>query len=654
MLDIANLSQPGRDKNWKIIFWILAAFITVIMLILSKDYGMSGDEWVQIEYGRDVYNYFANGDPQALSYANKSLQYQSQEMYGGLFDFTTEALHRMFPSLNHIGIRHFCNALTGAVLMIFTGLLARRLAGRKWMVGILAMLFIFFSPRIFGESMNNPKDIPFACGFTIGLYAIVAFLQDFPKKVWGNTICLAIGLWMTYGIRSAGGMLLIGYYVIFIGVYYLTNTEERKQLFAENNKLLKKLSLQLIIALALGIFLGTLTWPWGLQSPISNPLTALSEMANRSVTLRVLFEGEYRPNNNMPWYYEFKWIMMTSPLIVLLADILFIILILRVKRMHGTFAIFVVLFSATFPILYMVYKHSSVHDTWRHVFFVYPAWVIMAALAIDTVAGLIKSEKLKPAAFAAALIGLLPAIVWTVRAHPNQYVYFNELQGGVKGAYGYFDIDYYQNTSKQASDWIHKNVKPIPGRKIKIMSNMAGIERYFEKDTSWIAYSYGRYRERYHLDWDYYIAYPRYVPAEQMQNDKWPAAPAAKIFEIDGVPLSAIFENKGRAGIAAYEALEKKDYVTAAQKYAEYIAANGPDENVMNEYAVALAYSNQLDAAIGVLNKAVEIDPSDPQRYQILASLYQAKGDTQSAQNAINRYNEIVLRMQELEAPAQE
>lgn len=648
-----HLQQEQNKATWRKVFIVLSIVIVVLMAFLSKDYGQSGDEWLQKEYGQNIYDYYANGNEQALDYSAKSLQYQGMEYYGGLFDFSMEILHRWFPSIDHNNLRHFFNALIGALLMIFTGLLARRLSG-KWIVGTLALLFIFFSPRIFGESMNNPKDIPFASGFIIGLYFMVALLQDMPAKMWRNAFGLAAGFAIAFGVRAAGGILLLAYVGLFCLVYYLMNKPFREHLKANNNKLFKKVITALVVALICGYIVALLAWPWGLQSPLSNPLVALKEMTNRSVILRVLFDGEYWSNNALPWFYEFKWIIMTSPLIVIAGAAVFVLLIKPAISRYGLFAVGLVIFSAVFPLLYMVYKHSSVYDTWRHVFFVYPAWVIMAALCVDIVAGLVKNEKLKMVPFAVALLALLPTIVWTVKAHPNQYVYFNELQGGVKGAYGYYDIDYYQNTDKQAADWIHKNVKPIPGRKVIVLSNMAGIDKYFEKDTSWLTYSYGRYRERYHLDWDYYIAYPRYVPAQQMINGKWPSANTVKVFEIDGVPLSAIFKNKGKAGIEAYNALEKKDYATAAQKYAEYIAANGQDENVMNEYAIALAYSNQIDAAISVLNKAIEIDPSDPQRYQILASLYQAKGDMQNAQRAMNQYNEIVLRMQELEGPAQE
>jgi len=224
-----------ENGNWKKAFWAFAIFILVVMPFVSKDYGQSGDEWLQIEYGRDIYNYFAHHDTQALDYSNQNLQHQGIEFYGGIFDFYMDVLHRWFPSIGILALRHFFNALLGAILMLFTGLLAYRFS-KKWMVALLALVFIFFSPRIFGESMNNPKDIPFACGFMIGLYALVAMVQDFPGKIGKHAILLAIGFALAFGVRPAGGVLFVAYIALFYGANYFLNKPFRDQLRANNNK----------------------------------------------------------------------------------------------------------------------------------------------------------------------------------------------------------------------------------------------------------------------------------------------------------------------------------------------------------------------------------------------------------------------------------
>lgn len=642
---MSDLTTVKNTENilWKRLFTGMAVLILVIMPYLSKDYGMSGDEWLQIEYGEHIWNYFVNGDKQALDYSQMSLQYQNMEFYGGMFDFAMAAMHKAFPSVPLLALRHFFNALLGALMMVFTGLITFRVS-KKWSVALLALLFIFFSPRLLGESMNNPKDPPFACGFVIALYGIIAFLQDFPRRSWLNTIAIALGFGLAFGVRPAGGILLLAYILMFTAFNYFINKDFRALLQKDNNKLLKKAALLLFLALAIGYTMGLLTWPWGLQAPLSNPLESLRQMANIEIHLRVLFEGVYRMNNEMPWYYEFKWLFISNPLIILAGTVLFVFFTQRAIKKYGLLNVFIIVFCAFFPLLYMIYKHSSVHDTWRHVIFVYTSWVVMSALAFDMLGDIVKNEKLKMLPMLIAILGLIPAIAWTVRSHPNQYVYFNELQGGPSGANGYYDLDYYQNTGKQAADWIKKNVKPIPGRKVIVASNMSAIWRYFEADTAWLAPIYGRYDKRHELEWDYYIASPRYSSPYLLQNDLWPPKTAVYTITADGAPLSAVLK---RNCTEAFAAMKNKQFDIAVRMYDSCIRSGVNDPESYFNFGIALANTGNLDASQVALEKAVQLEPTSIEYLDILSKIYQAKGDNASAQATVKKIQEILARENE-------
>jgi tetratricopeptide (TPR) repeat protein len=636
-----------EPKIFRQLFLGISAAILILMPLLSKDYGQSADEWIQIVYGKHIWDYFTIGDQQALDYTNMSLQFTHQNYYGGMFDFTTEVLHRWFPSIQVYILRHFCNSILGALMMVFTGLLAFRLT-KKWSVGLLALLFIIFSPRIFGESMNNPKDIPYASGFIMGIYFFIALLQDFPNKKWIHGVGIFAGFALAFGVRSAGGILQVAYIGLIAILYYWFDKEQRQQLFAEKNKQLKQILLVTGVSLLVGYVAGLATWPWGQQSPISNTLEALQGMTNRDAYLRVLFEGKYYMSNAMPWYYEFKWMFISNPVPVLLGFVLLPILVMKAMKLHGKFAVVFVLFGSFFPILYMVYKHSTVYDTWRHVFFVYPFWVMASVMGWDVLSVWIKDVSKQWIPKGVALLLLLPAIIWTVRSHPNQYVYFNELEGGHKGAYGYYDLDYYQNTGKQACDWILKNAKPVKGKRLMVRTNMSGFGQYFIKDTSWIVGDYGRYTERHHLDWDYYVAYPRYVNEHVMRDNKWKLANVVHTIEVDGVPLCVVIQRKDTSGIEANNAYEKKDFATAATKYAAFTATDNTDEYAYMNYAIALASIGQVDAAIKAAERATELEPGKPEFFDLLAQLYKGKGDIQNAEKAMAAKNDLIMEIQEM------
>lgn len=641
----------SNNKLWRKVFLLLSLLLLVIMPILSQDYGQSGDEDVEAIYGKDIVNYFTKGDKAALNYDNSPIgnNVQGMEFYGGMFNGGTEVIHRMFPSWHIMLIRHFVCSIFGALLIIFTGLLAYRISGKKWIIGVLASLLMLFSPRIFGESMVNGKDIPFATGFTMGLYYLLCLLQDLTekKKLWKTAVLFGVSWGIIFGMRAAGSLLFVAYSGLFIVVYYIINRADRQQLLADRYRLLKQFCLYLLLAFFIGFTLGILTWPFGLQAPVSNLFVALEAMTHRETVLRVLFEGKYTPSNVLPWYYEFKWILLTSPVVVLLGAGLFLILLPKGVKTYGLFPVFLLLFSAVFPICYIIYKKSNVYDTWRHVFFVYPYWVVMAALAADQLQSFIKG-KLSWVPLGLAAAGLLPAILWTVKEHPNQYVYFNAFAGGVQGAFGNYDLDYYQVSGRQMARWITQHAKrPEAGKKLIVLSNMDGMDWYFARDTGWITSSYARYYERNEKDWDYYITYGRFVSEWQLQNGKWPPGHVVYSVEAAGVPIGVVIKRDSKDDYYAAEALKAKDFEKAITFSEAYLKVDTTNEMAYQVYAIALASIGRLDEAIGAMQNTIRLDPTRPDYYQLLAQIYNAKGDKENAEKAMMKAQSIMAQMQQ-------
>jgi tetratricopeptide (TPR) repeat protein len=459
-------------------------------------------------------------------------------------------------------------------------------------------------------------------------------MQALPSIRWKYLIGVAVGFAIAFGVRSAGGILLIAFLGLLSLLWWFTNEDWRKLLSADQFNLAKKGVLFLGAALVVGYILALLTWPWGLQSPIAHPLESLQEMTNRSVELRVFFEGVFRQNSAQPWYYELKWIVMSNPLVVIMGVVLFLVSFPIIKREYGMAVFVFLVFGCFFTPLYMIYKKSSVHDTWRHLFFIYPFWVASASLGWIAISSYIKSIKYKALPTNLAIALLTPAMIWTVRSHPNQYVYFNELIGGVSGAYGYYDTDYYQNTGLQAAKWIEKEIKPIPGRKIVVASNMLGFGYYFAKDTNWIRSYYVRYGDRHAKEWDYYISYSRYISAAQLQQGHWPPGNVVHTVEVSGVPLCVVIARKSNAGISASAAMNAQKFPEAIADYAAYLKADPTDDGAWVNYAICLAQAGRIDEGIQAAKKATELDSDKAPYFELLSQLYAAKGDMQNAQKA--------------------
>jgi hypothetical protein len=648
----------AADRQWRYAFIACSIIIAILLPALSPAYGQTGDEWLQIFYGRDIWDYFFNGDTQALGYdkllpryRGMETQFLGQQLYGGLFDFGTEVLHRWFPSVPQLVLRHMCNALTNAVMMIATGLIARRLSGR-WSVGVLALLLILFSPRIFGEGMNNPKDIPFAAGFVLAMYAVIAFLQDGTRRIWWHGVLLALGFGLAFGVRAAGGLLFFAYLVAAVVMWLFLIKENRSGWWADKAQR-KRILMVMLGGLVAGYIIGLLAWPWGLQSPIANPVESLEGMTHRATKIRTLFEGTYQWNYAMPWYYELKWILISNPLSVVIGIVVFTVLGFVRRRQLGSFLLWWGLFTALFPLLYMAYKHSSVYDTWRHVFFVYPFWVIAAALGWSWLGDFIAEKMAKGAVprqrcigHAIAVLLTLPAVIWTFRSHPNQYVYFNEFVGGIKGAEGNYELDYYYNSSQQHVTWLRQHVPRVPGKKTLVLSNMGGFgPNCLHGDTAFIGTDYLNYYRRSSRAWDYYLLFPRLIPEGLVKNKSWLPASTAHVVSVDGVPLSALIQRADTFDMAASHAMDAGNYAAAAQYWALHLKSQPNDAIATLNYAAALAQAGQINEAVAAAQSATRIDPDDAQAWGMLAQLYQAAGNGAAARDASARAQGIMAEM---------
>lgn len=638
-----NLSVTAQDKIWQRIFIILSALSLILMPLFSTSHGMCGDEWTLIIYGNDIYNYFFNASDVALDYDKQNwAQVAGLHYYGGLYDFVVTFLHKtFFASADELTVRHMFNSLFGAGLFIFTGLLAKHFGG--WRAGVFAFIFMALSPRIFGESMNNPKDIPFAFANVFFLYYLMQYISTFgnTKAQWKNALLMGLGFGMATGFRI-GGILMIPYTFLFLGVYFLWNAEFQNKVKANTSQAFKIVAANLALTFALGYIIGIIFWPWALQEPLSRPLEALEAMTNRQVPLRMLYKGEYIMNTEVPNTYTLNWIFISSPIFILISFLISAILIKPLSKKYRKEDLFLLFFTLIFPISYAVYKDSVLHDTWRHFFFAYPGMVILAALLSHYFVEKFAAQKtIQYATIAVIIIGMSLPFIWMLKSFPNEYVYFNEFAGGIKKAFGYYELDYYQNSGKQAADWIKKNAKSKDGKTI-VASDLSQVFRYFQQDTNKFEAPYCSYKLRDTKDWDYYITYSRYQPISQLEAGTWPPANAAHVIYVEGVPISAVLERKTKLDMAANKAFELQKLDTAFLLYQKAVNIDASNDAVLVKYATTFAMKGDIQNALMVLDQAIKINPDNPSIYNIQMQIYRSVGDNTKAQEAENKLNALM------------
>jgi hypothetical protein len=441
-------SHEGRAAWWT--FVILAGSLLPLFVMASFDFGATWDEKARHRYGEIILEYF-----RGLRSRSSFIQDEGG-LYGGLFDTICAVVEQWVPANRYV-LRHVINAIFGWIGVVYCGRLVARLFGR-W-PGILAMILLAASPRYFADSMNNPKDLPFAALTLVALYYFSTVSTTWPYISRGTAIKIVVVLALALNIR-AGALLYLGYLGMLVAAFA----------FAERNLHWRRLAHTAgrLAVMTLGVLLlGTAFWPWAQGAPLVRPVEALLGMASYPWAGTVLFNGEGYAAPNLPWYYPLLWLVISTPPVVLVGVALSILVSRDRTWSLRTRALWAI---AALPVLLVIIKNSTLYDGIRHLLFVYP--ILVAIAAAGWAASLSDRNRTWVRRTAAVVLaaGLFNVIAFDVRFHPNQGVYFNELVGGPRGAFAKFDMDYWGNCVLQGVAWSASAARSS-GRVITISGN---------------------------------------------------------------------------------------------------------------------------------------------------------------------------------------
>ena len=652
------------------VFMILIIGMFFLLPILSLDAGNSGDEdGFQWPYAEQIYNFYATGGKDTTC-----LQNDDMGMHGGFFDQFTYALVKWFDVEDYSQLRHICNSLFGWICILFVGLFAYRLGG--WRAGVFAIILLFLSPRFLGHSFNNPKDLVYASMMMAGLYYVFCFVREYPNPKISTSIKLAIFAALAIVSRFAG-YLLFAYLVLLLIIYHII-IKKKNSLSKNSFKIIGRYILY-VAAIGLVTFgLCIALWPYIMSTPIKTTIRIFSEMSHFSVSLRQLFEGSLQWSDVLPWYYTPKYIFMTIPIAVIVGLILFFVCCWRKKE--DRFWAFFVFFTFFFPVFWIVYTHANVYGGWRHAMFAYPPMVVAAGWGFDALVKWIEekmgsaaqgscaahkgSEALRASGESskteeensdsrdvpwrvstkgivvniAALVVLLALLVGPIRHicanHPYEYVYFNELAGGMDKAYGNYEMDYYYHSTREASEWIIANAEPnADGSKIKVASwHIASVAYFFRNDTARFAPGFCRWYEKGNNDWDYAIFTITGMAPEQIQNaGAFPPPDCIKTIDVDGKPICLILKRQSKVDMLGNQYKSKNQVDSAIICFQQALAINPYNEAALNNIIECYLMRGQLDSAKIYIDQELAFLPKYETANYFLAHYYMTKGEMDKA-----------------------
>jgi hypothetical protein len=476
----------GHDRLYRLA--TLALFSAALYLVCDTvvDYGITWDEHYHEAYGRHVLDYYRSGfrDQAALTYHNLWL-------YGGAFDGLTALVKTVSP-LGNYETAHLMNALVGLIGVLAAYRMGCLFDGPRG--GFWAATLLLITPSWYGHMFNNPKDIPFAAGIAWSLYFMIRAAPHFPRVPLNITLWLGLSLGLTLGVRIAGVFALI-YLGAALTLWALLRLREAGLAAAWRESWRVSLTF-LLPSLAVAWLVMLAGWPWAQQNPLLHPLQALTTFSNNPWDLDTLFEGRLVNSLHLPADYLSVYFLIRTPELILVLLAAALVLAGAALRRHGRLPAwsvfspyFVLAFAAAFPFVFFIAFRPVSYDGIRHFLFVLPPVAVIAGVALARLFAALSTRPLWPrAAFSAVILAYLGWHTSFMRElHPDQYVYYNQLVGGVDGAENRYELDYWGNSYHEAVDRLvayinaEEQLGPPPVYRIMVCSSGISAAYYFPK-----------------------------------------------------------------------------------------------------------------------------------------------------------------------------
>ncbi len=452
-VEIEHLANIIPSKSTKSeIAWppLILTFAFLIGLGIYQDYGVTWDEPLQKNNGMVTLKHIGQlVAPEYIKSDVRFLHYPPiadfhDKDYGVAFELPLALFTTLLDLDDSREMYHFRHLIT--FILCFMGVLALfKLAKRRfsdYKYGLLAVIFFILSPKIFAEQFYNSKDAVFMALFAIALNSSVKFL-DLPT--FRNAFYAAFASAILIDVRIMGIVLPLMSLTLLI----LTTTFSQRTYVT--------VAISGVFYLMSTTILVVIFWPYLWDSPWDNFVLAFQNMTKFRWVGSVFYLGEIIPGREVPWHYILVWIGISTPILYLglsLAGLANILLRALGNRLVFDFeSIQDILFAGAFlgPVLAVIFFGSTLYDGWRQMYFVYPPFILIAAIGWRFVFRLRKGIW-GWLVCAGTTIFLLHLTVWMWMAHPNQNVYFNFFAG--KEFSKSFDMDYWGLSNRQALEYI--------------------------------------------------------------------------------------------------------------------------------------------------------------------------------------------------------
>jgi hypothetical protein len=481
-------------------------FYACLSFWVRGDFGMTWDESDVYVRGWRLQKAIATGHPGLL--VEKHEDPDGNLVYNHTYGLLQSLLN---PSMDIDGY-HAVNLATAALGYAAAYSLAFRATGNPY-AALLGPAALLLNPRFFGDSPQNPKDMPYAVFYLVFLALLVSTTR---RTFWPKVVALGFLLFLALSQRMAGFSL-----IPLWALWSLKLAPEEERLSVG------RWTVGACAAVGLGLAGLFATWPYLRLSPIKHFIEILSLSADYPYNGDVLFLGKIVPVHDLPWTYPWVWLGIGVPLGILVLAVASFYWN-RPWRNHPVFALLAAAVLMNFAVILSV--RPSVYDGLRHLLFILPLLSVLSALGAWALLKRLPAG-LPRRLFAYVLGGYAAFLaVQMASLHPYEYVYFNETVGGLKGAAGRFETDYWGASYREAAGWLRKNGFSDPKRSVVVHTRGQALQSLAflsDRPVRWDTLDKA----------DYFISFTRWNE-HLLAGDRNPV----HVVERDGVPLCYVFK----------------------------------------------------------------------------------------------------------------
>lgn len=514
---------------------LLAGLVTIFME--ADNYGITIDEPQQDAYGHAVMEWYATLGKDT-SFLTGFPSDANLPEHGGIFDAGIAAIQQAFPPSEHWHVRRIVTALSGLLGLVAIALCAYELGMGSYWMAFLAALALWFYPRYYGAIYNNSKDIPAAVTTMFVLWAVLVFMKEWEPKKHFVRNSLLVGFCI--GLAAAIRVTAVIWYLI-LGLVVLAWWLLQGRSVQQEGRARSELARQVLAAGIVG-FSSLLTmmafWPYIFLNPIGNLLHSIKVMSQYPWNGMVLYNGVTVPAEHLPRTYAPEWLIIGSPPTLIVFALLGfgVACLWAVKKRVIDPRIGLVILSFVVPLGTIVGLHSVLYDALRQFLFLVPSMILIAVYGFVQIVNYLGNRKQKTLRWAAVGVAALTLVSYALVARemielsPFEYTYFSPVIGGLPGAEGKFETDYWGTCTTQAQEWLDQNYQhytSIAGPSVEVRTYQYPSEpllmpTFHENDTNP----------------DFYIASTRYK-----LDQRFPRYKIIHIIAVEGVPLCVIKVN---------------------------------------------------------------------------------------------------------------